>query len=220
MLILTPRQDYRFHGRDGSPSDAEVIRETWVENVYRIAAEDFGDAQILIDIGANIGSVSVYGASLGAHVIAVEPDPDNLVYLRRNFAANNTSESCTIIEAAVTDKPGILNLQPGHGQSQIVNRKSASTVQVTGITLADVYATADVPYCDVLKIDIEGAEYPLIASTSTEVLRKARYITLEFDAAPLEQFGAMVAKIACDFHVEILGSPKRGGYIYARRYDD
>jgi hypothetical protein len=43
---------------------------------------------------------------------------------------------------------------------------------------------------------------------------------MEFDAEPeTGVFGQLVTKIASDFHTEILGSPERGGYIYARRYD-
>jgi FkbM family methyltransferase len=219
VIVYTPDAAIKFTGRDDSPSDHLVIKETWVENVYRINESDFCDSKVMLDIGANIGAVSVYAASLGAHVVAVEPDPDNLAYLRRNLADNDFPGSYEVIEAAVTDKPGTLNLQPGHGHSQIVARKSKSTVEVAGITLADVYRAADAPYCDVLKVDIEGAEYPLIAATPIDVLRKARYISLEFDAAPLKKFGELVAKLACEFHIEILGSPERGGYIYARRYD-
>jgi len=71
----------------------------------------------------------------------------------------------------------------------------------------------------VLKVDIEGCEYDLIASTPAVVLRRCRYITLEFDRATNPVFGALVAKLAHWYGIEILGSPARGGYIYARRYD-
>ena len=219
MIVYTPDASIKFVGRDDSPSDHLVVKETWVETVYRIHPDDFCDTKVMLDIGANIGAVSVYAASLGAHVVAVEPDPDNLAYLTENLKSNTFAGSYKILNVAVTDTPGSLLLEPGHGHSRLVTAPTESTIEVAGIRLADVFAKAKRPYCDVLKIDIEGSEYPLIAGTPTDVLRKARYISLEFDAAPLEMFGAMVAKLACEFHVEILGSPERGGYIYARRYD-
>lgn len=219
MIIFTPDAEIAFTGRDNSYSDPLVVKETWVENVYRITDADLADTGILIDLGANIGAVSVWGARLGTKVIAVEPDPDNRKYLAANLAANLEPETYTVLATACTPVAGLVHLEPDHGHSQVVPASSGTTIPVEGITLAEVYLRAGVPYSDVLKIDIEGGEYPLIAATPTEVLRKSRYITLEFDAAPDALFGPLVAKLAHDFSIEVLGSPARGGYVYARRYD-
>jgi len=215
VLILTPQQRFVFHGRDDSPSDALVVRETWVENVYRIHESDFGDTDTMIDLGANIGAVAVYGASLGAKVIAVEPEPENLTYLLMNTTVNRTSGVVHIVKAAVSDHKGHVNITPQHGNTKI----SDTGTKVSALRLEDVFADRQIHACDVLKIDVEGSEYPIIASTPPEILRKCRYITLEFDNASDDDFGQLVAKLAHHFSIEVLGSPTRGGYIYARRYD-
>lgn len=220
MIIYTPCSDVAFQARDDSYSDPLVVKETWVENVYRITADQLSDTGVLVDLGANIGAVSVWGARLGTKAVAVEPDPDNRTYLTANLAANLDPDAYTVLPVACTARPGDFHLEPDHGHSQVVAGPTATTVAVVGITLAEVYLRAGLPYSDVLKIDIEGGEYPLIAATPTEVLRKSRHITLEFDAAPDAVFGPLVAKLAHDFSVEVLGSPARGGYLYARRYDD
>jgi FkbM family methyltransferase len=219
MIILTADTETVFTARDQSPTDALVVRETWVENVYRIGATELDDTGILLDLGANIGAVSVWGARLGSQAIAVEPDPDNRSYLAANLAANLDPDAYTVLANACTPTAGLVHLRPAHGDSAVVPESAADTVTVEGITLEEVYLRAGVPYSDVLKIDIEGGEYPLIAATPTEVLRKSRYITMEFDAAPDAVFGPLVAKLAHDFSIEVLGSPARGGYLYARRYD-
>jgi FkbM family methyltransferase len=209
-----------FLGRDNSYSDPLVVKETWLENVYRITEGDFADTGVLIDIGANIGAVSLWGAYLGAQVIAIEPEPDNLSFLRANLANHpDLADRVTVLPVAVTTESGPCIIQPEHGNSHLVEFSTDRTVEVEGITLEQVYLRAGLAYCDVLKIDIEGYEYPVLLSASREVLRKARYLAIEFDAADLGMFGQLVARLACDFHVEILGSPERGGYLYCRRYD-
>ena len=209
MLILTPNQQVRFHGREGSPSDALVVKETWVENVYRIHPEDF-QSGIAVDVGANIGAVSVFCAQW-AKVVAVEPDPANLELLYRNLDENRAQVQ--VVEAAITPERGTVHITPGHGHTTVTE----TGVEVASMPLEDVLA--DVPAVDVLKVDIEGCEYDLIASTPAVVLRRCRYITLEFDRTTNPVFGALVAKLAHWYGLEILGSPARGGYIYARRYD-
>lgn len=219
-VIYTP-QGVTFTGRDGSISDPLVVKETWVENVYRITEADLADTGVLIDVGANIGAVTLWGVSLGAHVIAVEPDPDNRAVLKTNLDHNSALPGvATVLPVAVAPEAGTVLLEPDHGHSQVVPTVSHSTIEVEAITLAEVYTRAEVPYADVLKIDIEGLEYPVLLGAPREVLRKARYLTIEFDAAEQGTFGYLVAKLACDYHVEILGSPERGGYLYCRRYDE
>lgn len=220
MIVYTPNADVYFTGRDDSPSDHLVVKETWVENVYRITESDFDDTGLLIDIGANIGTVSLWGAQLGAEVIAVEPEPDNLSLLHTNLDNNpSLAGQVTVLPVAVSSRPGTCLLQPEHGNTHVVETANPDTVEVEAITLDEVYLRAGVPYCDVLKIDIEGLEYPVLLGASRPTLRKSRRITMEFDAADQGAFGYLVAKLALDFHIEILGSPERGGYLYARRYD-
>ena len=217
-IIFTPQVDYVFQGRDGSPTDAVVVREIWVENVYRVFGSDITDSKRVIDIGANIGAFSAYVMALGANVTAVEPQPDNreLLYWNLKAAAKVSGGKFRILPVAVTGAAGKVNVSDSHGGSRI----SDTGAEVDSVTLGEVYDFSGSPYCDILKIDVEGSEYPLLMQAPQDVLRKSRYIVMEFDAEPEPgAFGQLVTKIACDFHTEILGSPERGGYIYARRYD-
>jgi hypothetical protein len=69
-----------------------------------------------------------------------------------------------------------------------------------------------------MKIDIEGAEFDLILNTSKKTLAKIKYLVLEFDKSFDGKFGQMIEKLAKQFGIDILGSPERGGYVYANRY--
>lgn len=214
MLILTPDPRFVLEGREGSPSDGAVVRESWVENVYRVSAADV-EGGMVVDLGANIGAFSTFAMSLGADVVAVEPEPENRALLERNLAANGAGCSFQVLPVAVTDSRGRVRLDPAHGGSRL---SEFGLVEVDAVTLADVFDVAG--ECSVLKVDVEGCEYPLLIGAGSEVLRRARYITVEFDAEPESGlFGDLVTVLAREFSVEVLGSPDRGGYIYAHRYD-
>lgn len=217
MLILTPVHNYTFEGRDDSPSDGPVIAETWVENVYQIEAKDFYDTKVFVDLGANIGSVSVYAASLDPEVkvIAVEPEPHNRELLLRNLERNGVTDQVEVFSVLVhgPDVPEGTRwkISDDHGNSKI-SQKGASAEVISLSTLLD---RAGVDQVDVLKVDIEGAEFATLQDT--DALDRVKYLTLEFDGGRAE-FGDLVTTLAHWGSLHILGSPQRGGYIYGRRY--
>ena len=226
MLIVTHDSNgktYTFNARDESTSDVPVVRETWSENVYQIFRKDLLDTGIFVDLGANIGAVSVYAASLNegeypnVYVYAVEPEPNNLKLLEENVIQNNVQSFVKICPVAISDRNGFSYITDSHGHSQV--NDAGDGAEVGTLRLAEFLRTHNLVYVDVLKVDVEGMEYDIIADCDMDTLRKIRYLTLEFDAAPDEVFGPMVAKLSKVFQVYILGSPERGGYIYARRYD-
>lgn len=233
MIILTPKADYRFFSRHGEddPSydhdlDYKVIKETWVENVYQISADDFWDTGIFIDIGANIGSVCIWAASLNddrekgkpkIEVIAYEPEPHNLEYLYQNIDENKVSNRIKVHEKAIWTDDGKMQIYNRGGNSSLSGTGDDST-EVKVITLEEVFTDNQIEGCDVLKMDIEGAEYPIMSSASEETLKRIKYLTLEFDGGHEDEFGAMITNLAKVFGIQILGSPERGGYIYGRRY--
>jgi FkbM family methyltransferase len=74
----------------------------------------------------------------------------------------------------------------------------------------------------VLKLDVEGSEYDIMDGLDPTLLRHIRRIVMEFHVPPPGTtfgLGAMVAKLAEHGHVEVLGRPSVGGYIWWRRYE-
>lgn len=235
MIILTPRNDYRFTSRDqrDDPSDDhdldyKVVKETWVENVYHIEADDFYDTGVMVDIGANIGAVSLYVDSLNhdraddkpvIKTFAVEPEPHNLDLLKANIADNPTTKNLTVVENAIWHESKVVDISNRGGNASIFEHpNNAGYSKVQAFTIADLFDKYKIREADVVKIDIEGAEYDLLINTPDDVLKRIKYLTLEFDAENDGKFGVMVDKLARIFGIQILGSPERGGYIYGRRY--
>lgn len=114
---------------------------------------------LLIDIGAWIGPLTLWEASRGVRVLALEPDPIAAADLRFNILANNLHGLVSVEEVAVTDKVGTAKLQMNLGgadsQSSIMRTDMVDSVEVATTTLTEllgIYAP------DLVKMDIEGGE--------------------------------------------------------------
>ncbi len=140
--------------------DMQSIREVWIDECYRLPFDLAPER--LVDLGANIGLTSLwfahrYGCKV---IIAVEPSPDNAQLVRRNLLGNNLQAD--IIEAAVGPSDGTAffedsadsNMGRVTGAGRAVPMVSMNTV------LKKLPAGVDV---DVVKMDIEGGEGPLLA---------------------------------------------------------
>jgi FkbM family methyltransferase len=232
MNYKTINENYSFEIRSflDDPSndhnlDYKVIDETWNENVYRIHEYQFKDNAVFLDIGANIGSVSLYVDNFNKvrdeynkiKVYSVEPEPNNLLLLKENIK-NNPTENITVISNAIWHEQKTVLITNKGGNSSIIDETNDESVEVLAITIQDFIDLYGIDEIDVVKIDIEGAEFDLIINTPPETLAKIKYITLEFDKSFDGRFGIMVEKLSKQFGLEILGSPERGGYIYGNRY--
>jgi FkbM family methyltransferase len=119
---------------------------------------------VLVDVGANIGAISVplakHVGSAG-RVLAIEASPDVFPYLVRNVALNGLT-NVTCVEAAVVERPGDVPFfaPPAEhfGMGSLAPQFYVSPVTVRGLTLDQLLAEANISTVDVLKIDVEGAE--------------------------------------------------------------
>jgi FkbM family methyltransferase len=216
VIIQSGKLGVYFEVRDGSDDDEAVVREMWTEDVYQMP--ELNKDSVLVDIGANIGAVTVWAASQDAKVVAVEPQPDNRALLERNIERNLLTDLVTIVPAAVGADSGVGFITAEQGGSRLRPVRFPDTAEVPVMGLDELFETHAPDGCDVLKMDVEGSEYQIIAGADLETLSRIGYLTIEFHGAPDDVFGLMVAKIAKLFNTHILGAPERGGYIYARRY--
>jgi len=64
----------------------------------------------IVDIGAGLGAFSLIGASLGFRSIAYEPNPDFAEKFRLGVALNGFYDTITVVEAAVSDQIGDIEI--------------------------------------------------------------------------------------------------------------
>lgn len=127
-----------------------------VENVSRV-----------LDIGANVGAFALWATRRwpGCRVTAYEPQAVCREACQNSAEINGLKDQITCIEAAVVGTPRVdghvrLYLGPHNlGEASTVGRwhkDDARSVEVPAISVGDL------PACDILKVDTEGAELEII----------------------------------------------------------
>ncbi|MBX2805769.1 MAG: FkbM family methyltransferase [Hyphomicrobiales bacterium] len=122
---------------------------------------------IFVDIGANCGLFTVLGAmKVGdeGRVLAVEPNSIMLDRLKYNIGINELS-NVEICESAIGPKAGEAELhidRRQYGKSSIVSNKKLEKVKVKLDTLDSILESRGLSKIDLMKIDIEGYEYPAL----------------------------------------------------------
>lgn len=219
MKIYAHDPRFIFNGRDNSFPDSVVVREIWCENVYEVFDGDLTDTGIVVDVGANIGSFSLYAAKLGAKkVIAVEPEPNNLKILRQNIDENkgNTPDCEFIIdERGIAGFNSVGFITDEHGDSKVSDVREAGKTKIDLITLEKLWQKHDLEFVDILKIDIEGMEGEVLKAAPESLLNLCRYITIEYDRRASD-LGDIINKLIKTHQVKAVGS--QGGMIFAKRY--
>ena len=131
--------------------------------IVRTMKEMLHPGDWFVDAGANIGAYTVFGASLGAKVIAVEMMPQTAAILRRH-CRDNHCQHVKIVEAALADVAGKTvraTFEPGKfGSASIAVERTGQTAEVSTTTLCAVLE--HVPKVRLMKMDLEGAEFEAI----------------------------------------------------------
>lgn len=141
--------------------DILVAREIFLDRDYRVPAGLV--PRTIVDLGANTGiSVRFLRALFpSAEIVAAEPDPINFKRLEANTAGD---EFTRLVQAAVGLERGRARFfQEKEGwASSLEPRPGGRAVDVDLITVPDLLASAGARQVDLLKVDIEGAEWPLL----------------------------------------------------------
>lgn len=159
---------------------AEIFR--WRE--YRSAEKIMTNAKTIIDAGAHIGLFALYALALNptAKIICLEPEPNNLLSLKQNLK-NNKISSVKVIGAALAGQSGPRSLAvtpDNHNHHLVSDTLSKSVIAVTAINLPDLLKRQKINQVDLLKMDIEGAEYEIIAQLRAADFAKIQNLILEY----------------------------------------
>jgi FkbM family methyltransferase len=118
--------------------------------------------EILIDIGSNIGAMSLSILLRNPHIKAICLDPNSraIALLRNSIRLNKLADRADVIQAAVSDVDGVINFDDS---GSVTGHISQLGKQVNSVSFARVINENTSLKC-LIKIDIEGFEINLLKS--------------------------------------------------------
>ena len=162
--------------------------------------------QTVYDVGAHVGYLTVYMSRLvgdSGQVIAFEPRPLNLIYLKRHISKNNI-RNVRILEAGVSDHKGAGKFDRDHGTGTgMVSDKGDLDIDL--VVLDELVKDGSLPPPNLIKMDIEGGEVQALPGAQ-ELLKKYR------PAIVLSTHGKEVHKFCIEFLESIGYTIKHEGH--------
>jgi len=182
-----------FWFRDGTNDESTIIA-LFEEDYYGLLGETFAPKDVVIDLGAHIGGLTVLANLMGLWVVSMEPFPENCQLLRTNMTKNELkpklhqklawSKSGEYKEVFYGDGSetgkvhnfvGTMNLSKSRSFSRIRKR-----IKIETLSLDELFETEGIEECAFLKMDIEGAEWDVITGASQKTLDKIKTIRGEY----------------------------------------
>ena len=114
---------------------------------------------VLIDVGSNVGAVSIPVAAKGVSVFSIDALPQNVAILQAATRQNALS-NIAVYNHAVWSKPKRLRIAGVEAWGHV---SAEGSIEVEAVRLDDFVAAHGVRRIDAIKIDIEGAELAALA---------------------------------------------------------
>ena len=148
--------------------DSWIEWNIWAHGAYELATlrlinELVRPGDMVIDVGANIGLMSIRCARLGARVVSIEADPVIAAKLTSNLALNCLDSVSVVVAAAIDtcDTDSVILHRPdnsaanqGTASLRDLQHLSGEEISVPAITLDSLQLES----VRLIKIDVEGAE--------------------------------------------------------------
>jgi FkbM family methyltransferase len=192
-----------------------------------------GGGKTVVDIGANVGAFAVKVAAKGARIFCVEAIAENAKVLAENL--RRSSDEYSVLRAAAWRTSGErITLDSGvnaqrrsqfHLTKQSITQSegSSSTETTESISIGDILAYFDLARCDLMKIDIEGAEYEVLFNLDAGVFERIDRIYLEYHAdrfgeRNIESLLGLLTENGYECHTKVT-VPGIEGFLVAIRQD-
>ena len=114
---------------------------------------------VVFDVGANVGFYTLLASELvgpGGRVVAFEPLPANLLYLREHLRLNR-ARNVEVVEAACAQAGGESFFDEGPDRS-MGRVDEQGSLRVATVALDEMVEEGRLPAPDVVKMDVEGGE--------------------------------------------------------------
>lgn len=226
-VIELPSHGVRFNTRNAM--DIWTIKETFLDRFYERYGTVIKNGWTVIDVGAGLGDYSICAAKYHPEtmVYAFEPYPASYELLRQNQNLNHVGNIKTFPMAVWSENLDlIIDTKAGEPGSYVCvplnqNNHDPSAMIVPGISLSEVFNLTGIRVCNLLKMDCEGDEYPILFNASEKILLQIERIILEYHDRDEEFNHFRLAEFLRrkDYNVRTFTNfvHSRLGYLYAWR---
>ncbi len=154
---------------------------------------------ICMDIGANIGYFTILLARKCRLVCSFEPEPSNFRLLEKNIKLNGLTEKAMLFDVAATDvydgtqKLYLSNDDPGMHRVYKSKWCDPNPIEVESSRIDDMYFS--VMKINLIKMDIEGAEFGALNGMVELLKRDKPIIIMEFHPLSIIEYGVNPKKV-------------------------
>ena len=165
---------------DGTGTLAGTIAVVFIRREYGV----LDNFNTIVDIGANMGSFSVYAALScpNARIYSFEPEQKNFTLLNQNVSINSLEGQIQTFQYAVASHAGqrdmLLDESPLN--TLVIDEGSKARQSVECTTLRKICDSHGIETIDLLKLNCEGAEYEILEGCTSEDFRRLSNIRLEY----------------------------------------
>lgn len=208
----TEHKGIKFLYRDDT-SDLKTFDEVVIRDVYQKKGNKIQQGEHWIDCGGNVGAFTILACSRGAKVTVYEPDPFNCKMIEKNLKINGFDAEI-VCAGLVHNDSKKANLYVGNNgnvwRNSMFKNWNGKGLKVDCVNFDEV-----VPNGVCVKMDIEGAEMPILESTK----RRFKKLVFEwsFDIDPsLPRFWKLMEKLHKQYNVAPIGNTAK---FKTRDYD-
>lgn len=220
-----------------SPPNNVSTRNTFVRGykdprVFRWMKAFLRPGMNALDVGANVGTYALFIAKRigpSGKLIAVEPDPTNLRYLRQNVEANKLSQ-VAIEAAAAGAEAGTVDLlihPTNRGEHRVAKDPDCdgTRVSVPLVRLDDLVSQHGMGKVDFIKIDIEGFEYWALRGLEETLRTQQPILVIEHSGEATTNYGvstddAKELLLAAGYKPFVLVSRRLRPYDFKEQFAD
>lgn len=194
--FLTPNWLTFFRAKSLFLKEPETIE--WLKQIP--------EGSVLWDVGANVGTYSIYAGKRGCKVFAIEPSFLNIELLQRNIILNKLNTSVSLLPVGVGERTSLTNyfmsspnLIWGGAHNSVDKNLGAggmpleNPIEIMGFVFSmdDLALFNNVEPPQYLKIDVDGLELEVLKG-GVSVLKGVRSILIEVDQdSPGQSHGLM-----------------------------